>query len=87
MENVILVNKKDKKTGIEEKIKAHREGKLHRSFSIFIFNKKGELLIQKRARSKYHSGGLWSNTCCSHPKVKRKCSKSCKKKVERGNGN
>lgn len=67
-EKVILVNEKDHEIGTEEKIKAHKEGKLHRAFSIFIFNKKGELLIQKRAKSKYHSGGLWSNTCCSHPR-------------------
>jgi len=64
---VILVDKKDRKIGVEEKLKAHREGKLHRCFSIFIFNKNRELLIQRRAKTKYHSGGLWSNTCCSHP--------------------
>ena len=65
---VVLVNQKNRKIGIEEKIKAHREGKLHRAFSIFIFSSKGELLIQQRAKTKYHSGGLWSNTVCSHPK-------------------
>jgi isopentenyl-diphosphate delta-isomerase len=65
---VIIVNKKDEEVGKEEKLKAHLEGKLHRAFSVFIFNKKGELLLQKRAKSKYHSGGLWSNTCCSHPR-------------------
>ena len=68
MEKVILVDKNNRKIGIEEKIKAHREGKLHRAFSIFVFNSKGELLIQKRAKTKYHSGGLWSNTVCSHPR-------------------
>jgi len=68
MAKVILVNKKDKKIGEKEKLKAHREGKLHRAFSIFIFNKKGEILLQKRAKRKYHSGGLWSNSCCSHPR-------------------
>jgi isopentenyl-diphosphate delta-isomerase len=65
---VILVDKNNRKIGIEEKIKAHRNGKLHRAFSIFIFNSKGELLIQQRAKTKYHSGELWSNTVCSHPK-------------------
>ena len=65
---VILVNKSNRKIGVEEKIKAHMEGKLHRAFSIFVFNSQGELLIQQRAKSKYHSGGLWSNTVCSHPK-------------------
>ena len=67
-QQVILVDKKNRKIGVEEKIKAHKEGKLHRAFSIFIFNSKGELLIQQRAKTKYHSGGLWSNTVCSHPK-------------------
>ena len=50
-----------------EKIRAHETGVLHRAFSIFIFNNRGEMLLQKRASSKYHSGGLWSNACCSHP--------------------
>ena len=66
--NVILVNEDDEQIGVSEKLAAHRLGKLHRAFSVFIFNSKGELLIQKRAVSKYHSGGLWSNTCCSHPR-------------------
>ncbi|TAN56998.1 isopentenyl-diphosphate Delta-isomerase [Patescibacteria group bacterium] len=70
MEKVILVDKKDKEVGIEEKLKAHKDGKLHRAFSIFVFNAKGELLLQKRAKEKYHSGGLWSNTCCGHPRPK-----------------
>jgi isopentenyl-diphosphate delta-isomerase len=65
---VIIVNKKDKVMGTEYKIKAHKEGKLHRAFSIFIFSSKGNLLLQKRSAKKYHSGGLWTNTCCSHPK-------------------
>ena len=64
---VIIVNKKGKEIGKVEKLRAHQEGRLHRAFSVFIFNKKGELLLQKRAQGKYHSGGLWSNTCCSHP--------------------
>jgi isopentenyl-diphosphate delta-isomerase len=68
-EEIILVDKKDKKIGSEFKLKAHKEGKLHRAFSIFVFNSRGELLLQKRALGKYHSGGLWTNTCCSHPNV------------------
>ncbi len=64
---VILVDEQDNPVGAEEKIKAHREGLLHRAFSIFIFNKKGEMLLQQRAKDKYHSGGLWTNACCSHP--------------------
>lgn len=64
---VILVDETDREIGTEFKLKAHQEGKLHRAFSIFIFNSRGELLLQKRSAAKYHSGGLWSNTCCSHP--------------------
>lgn len=64
---VTLVDKDNIECGICEKIKAHIEKKLHRAFSVFIFNDKGELLIQKRAKHKYHSGNLWSNSCCSHP--------------------
>lgn len=67
-ERVILVNKDDVEIGTEEKIQAHRLGLLHRAFSIFIYNSKGEMLLQKRAQSKYHSGGLWTNACCSHPR-------------------
>ncbi len=68
MEKVIIVDKNNKRIGVEEKIKAHKEGKLHRAFSIFIFNSREELLMQQRAKTKYHSGGLWSNTVCSHPR-------------------
>ena len=64
---VILVNEKDEAQGEMEKMAAHKKGMLHRAFSVFIFNNKGEMLLQRRALSKYHSGGLWSNACCSHP--------------------
>ena len=68
-EKVILVDENDNEIGTEEKLKAHKgKGKLHRSFSILIFNGEGEVLIQRRAENKYHSAGLWSNTCCSHPR-------------------
>lgn len=67
-QQVILVDKNNRKIGIEEKTKAHKEGKLHRAFSIFVFNSREELLIQQRAKTKYHSGSLWTNTVCSHPK-------------------
>jgi isopentenyl-diphosphate delta-isomerase len=66
-DRIILVDKKDKEIGTELKMKAHEDGKLHRAFSIFIFNHKGDLFLQKRSSKKYHSGGLWTNTCCSHP--------------------
>ena len=67
-ENVILVDEHDQVMGSEEKMTAHRTGKLHRAFSIFIFNSEGKLLLQNRANLKYHSGGLWTNTCCGHPR-------------------
>jgi len=67
-EYVILVDEFDREIGTLEKIEAHIKGKLHRAFSIFIFNKHKKLLIHKRAISKYHSGGLWTNACCSHPR-------------------
>ena len=70
MEKVILVDKNDRQVGLMEKQEAHVKGLLHRAFSIFIFNSNNELLIQKRALQKYHSGGLWTNTCCSHPREK-----------------
>jgi len=67
-DKVILVDKNDNQVGLMPKLEAHEKGVLHRAFSIFIFNSKYELLLQKRASSKYHSGGLWTNTCCSHPR-------------------
>lgn len=69
MENVILVDTSDREIGTMPKMEAHFEGKLHRAFSVFIFNNNGELLLQQRAADKYHSGGKWTNTCCSHPRV------------------
>lgn len=65
-ERVILVNEKDEQIGLMEKIEAHEKALLHRAFSVFVFNDKNELMLQQRAHSKYHSPGLWTNTCCSH---------------------
>ncbi len=67
MTEVILVNEHDEPIGTMEKMEAHQKGLLHRAFSVFIFNSKGELLLQQRASEKYHNGGRWTNTCCSHP--------------------
>lgn len=67
-EELILVNEHDEAIGVEEKIAAHLNGALHRAFSLFIFNSGGQLLVQKRTSTKYHSNGLWSNTCCGHPR-------------------
>ncbi|MBN9379476.1 MAG: isopentenyl-diphosphate Delta-isomerase [Chitinophagaceae bacterium] len=68
LEEVILVNEFDKPLGVMEKMEAHRKALLHRAFSVFIFNSKGEMLLQRRSMTKYHSGGLWTNACCSHPR-------------------
>lgn len=68
-ELLILVDENDRETGVMDKLSVHEMGLLHRAFSVFIFNSNNELLLQQRAIEKYHSGGLWSNTCCSHPKI------------------
>lgn len=67
-EFVVLVDQEDKPIGTMEKMEAHEKGLLHRAFSVFIFNRAGEMLIHRRAHHKYHSGGLWTNACCSHPR-------------------
>ncbi len=67
-EQVILVDADDRPTGTMGKLEAHRRGALHRAFSVFGFDGLGRLLLQRRADAKYHSGGLWTNTCCSHPR-------------------
>lgn len=67
-DHVILVDANDVEIGVECKMAAHRSGKLHRAISIFVFDSGNRLLLQKRTSTKYHSGGLWSNTCCSHPR-------------------
>ncbi|MEN9919906.1 MAG: isopentenyl-diphosphate Delta-isomerase [Bacteroidota bacterium] len=64
---VILVNEKDEEIGTMPKLQAHKAGLLHRAFSVFIFNTEGKLLLQQRALTKYHTPGLWTNSCCSHP--------------------
>ena len=68
MDEVILVDSRDKEIGSMEKLAAHQQGVLHRAFSILIYNEQGDMLIHQRANGKYHSGGLWTNACCSHPK-------------------
>ena len=67
-ERVILVDEQNRALGTAEKLSAHAEGRLHRAFSVFVFDRAGRLLLQRRARAKYHSGGLWSNTACGHPR-------------------
>ena len=65
-ENVVLVDSNNNKLGLMPKMEAHIKGILHRAFSVIIFNNNGDIMLQKRARTKYHTPGLWSNTCCSH---------------------
>lgn len=67
-EELILVDAQDRELGVKEKMEAHVEGALHRAFSVFVFDSEKRLLLQKRASTKYHSGGLWSNTACGHPR-------------------
>jgi len=66
--DVILVDENDEQIGTMGKIEVHQKALLHRAFSVFVFNEKGEILLHRRAIKKYHSGGLWTNACCSHPK-------------------
>lgn len=66
-QELILVTEKDEPIGTMEKMEAHQKGVLHRAFSIFIFNRQGKMLLQQRAKGKYHGGNLWTNACCSHP--------------------
>lgn len=68
-EHVILVNESDEPQGTMEKIEAHEKALLHRAFSVFVFNDNKELMLQQRALHKYHSPGLWTNTCCSHQRM------------------
>jgi len=82
MEKVILVDEQDKVVGSMEKMEAHQKGILHRAFSILIFNSKKELLLQKRSKNKYHSGGLWTNACCSHPTLDESIEASTRKRLK-----
>jgi isopentenyl-diphosphate delta-isomerase len=81
MSEVILVDKNDNRIGIMEKMEAHRQGRLHRAFSIFVFNDQKELLLQKRAAHKYHCGGLWTNTVCSHPEPDETLAQATKRRM------
>lgn len=78
---LILVDDQDREIGLKDKLAVHQEGLLHRAFSIFVFNSKSELLIQQRADNKYHSPGLWTNTCCSHPKPGEQTIEACNRRL------
>jgi len=79
---VVLVNKQGRRIGVAEKLEAHRQALLHRAFSIFLFNEKGEMLLQRRAKDKYHFAGLWSNACCSHPRPGEKTSLAADRRLK-----
>jgi len=79
---VVLVNKQGRRIGVAEKLEAHRQALLHRAFSIFLFNEKVEMLLQKRAAGKYHFAGLWSNACCSHPRPGEKILSAAKRRLK-----
>ena len=81
VEYVVLVDENNIEIGVEEKLKAHQDAKLHRAFSIFVFNSKGELLLQQRAKEKYHCSSLWTNTVCSHPKPNESLEKAVHRRL------
>lgn len=86
-ELIVLVDEKDSETGTSEKIAAHRDGgKLHRAFSIFVFNNRGEMLLQQRAAEKYHCAGMWTNTCCSHQRPGETLEQAAHRKLEQEMG-
>jgi len=80
-EMVILVDENDRSLGIQEKLQAHLIPQRHRAFSVFIFNAKGETLIQRRALEKYHSPGLWANSCCGHPRPHEEVGEGAKRRL------
>ncbi len=80
-ERVVLVDLQNVPIGTMEKMQAHRQGLLHRAFSIYLFNPTNELLLQKRAFDKYHSGGLWTNTCCGHPRPEEEITVAAKRRL------
>src|SRR5688572_11010720 len=82
MEEVVLVDASDKVVGTMEKMEVHEKGLLHRAFSVFVFNSKRELLMQQRALQKYHSAGLWTNTCCSHPRPGEETISAAKRRLK-----
>lgn len=81
-DDIILVDDKDNQIGTGEKMAVHKAGKLHRAFSIFVFNSQRELMLQKRASGKYHCGGLWTNTCCSHPRPNENLIEATKRRLQ-----
>jgi isopentenyl-diphosphate delta-isomerase len=85
-ERVILVDSSNQELGTMEKMEAHKKGLLHRAFSIFIFNSHGDMLLQQRAREKYHCGGLWTNAVCSHPRPGERIEDALARKMDQEMG-
>ena len=85
-DNIILVDENDVEIGTEEKLATHQKGLLHRAFSILIFDQEGNVLLQQRASDKYHSAGLWTNTCCSHPLPLEDIKESAYRRLEKEMG-
>jgi isopentenyl-diphosphate delta-isomerase len=81
-ELLILVDENDNELGVQDKLSVHQDGVLHRAFSVFIFNTKNELLLQQRSSIKYHSPGLWTNTCCSHPRPGESTLSACNRRLK-----
>ena len=81
-EEVVLINSKDEVLGSMKKMEAHENGLLHRAFSVFLFNEKGEMLLQKRAESKYHSPKQWTNAVCSHPRMNETYEEAAKRRMD-----
>ncbi len=81
-DTVVLVDENDRPLGEMEKLEAHVKGVLHRAFSVFIFNEKGEMLIHQRAAGKYHGANLWTNACCSHPRPDEDVLESARERLQ-----
>lgn len=81
-EEVVLINSKDEVLGSMKKMEAHENGLLHRAFSVFLFNDKGEMLLQQRAATKYHSPNQWTNAVCSHPRMNETYEEAAKRRME-----
>lgn len=79
---LVLVDENDNAVGVGDKELIHRSGQLHRAFSVFVFDETGRMLLQQRAHHKYHSGGLWSNTCCSHPGPEETVVEAAKRRLQ-----
>ena len=80
-EQVILVDERDRRVGVAPKLAAHQHGWRHRALSVFVINDRNEMLLQKRSPAKYHSGGLWSNTCCGHPRPGERVAHAAKRRL------